>query len=389
MSARAALTAALAATLLLACSDQTPKPGPERSYRLGLYAAEQASLAEIRKALPALGPHRLAIMVALPRASFPSAELEGLLRDAAARGVEVRLWPLLPEAQGYWPNETNLAAFDAYVSSILKWLADNKLTASAIVYDMEPAITYSKAIEKTWTKGLGAAVALMRTHLDRAAHDKARAALTASVKRVQAAGLRAQCVTYPQVLDDAKDGDDDLQDALDIPVRGVPFDEVSFMVYQSSYAKLVGSWIGPDLIRVYAAEARAAYGDRGTIALGVVGRAGVMSEGSLYLDPKVLRQDVAAALHARIARVEVFSLDGMLHTKKLDAWLAALADVSPREPESSATVDLVQKGMYALDAMLDGVGLADGGADAASDAGAPDAGATDAATPDGPLPRGR
>ena len=373
MSARAVLTAALAATMSLACSDVTPGPEHERPYRLGLYAAEQASLAEIRGALPALAPHKLAIMVAVPKATFPSATLKGLLQDAAARGVEVRLWPLLPEAQGYWPNETNLAAFDAYVGTILTWLADNKLTASAIVYDMEPAITYSKAIEKTYAKGLGAVVALMRTHLDRAAHAKARATLTASVKRVQAAGLRAQCVTFPQVLDDIKDGDDDLQDALDIPVRGVPFDEVSFMVYQSTYARSVGSWIGPDLIRDYAAQARAAYGDRGTIALGVVGLGGVMSEGShLYLDPQLLRQDVAAALHAKIARVEIFSLDGMMHTKKLDAWLAALADVEPEKPESSATVDLVQKGMYALDAMLDGAGEKDGGADAAPDAGVTD-----------------
>ena len=349
-------------------------PAPEaRAYRVGLYAAEQASLAEVRPALAALAGRRVEIMVAVPRASFPSASLELLLQDAAARGVEVRIWPLLPEREGYWPNETNLAAFAAYVDAILAWLKSRKLSASAIVYDMEPAISYSKSIEATYAKGLGAVVALMKAHLDPAAHAAAKAALIASVKKVQAAGLRAQCVTFPQVLDDLVDGDDDLQDALDIPVRGVPFDEVSLMVYQSTYARSVGTWIGPDLIRFYAAAARAAYGDRATIALGIVGRAGVMTQkAQLYKDPATLRQDVAAALYEKVRRVEIFSLDGMMLTGKLDAWLAATADVEPKKPPSSSTTDLVQKGMLAIDTMLDRAGAEDGGGGTV-DAQAPDA----------------
>ena len=370
ISPRAALAMILA--LIWGCTDEKA-PADTRTYRVGLYAAEQASLAEIRPALMDLAGHRMEIMVAVPEASFPSDQLVKLLQDAAAAGVEVRIWPLLPQSKGYWPNETNITSFAAYVDRILAWLQTRKLWAGAVVYDMEPAITYSKSIEKTYDKGLGAVVALMKTHLDPAAHAKARATLTASIKRVQAAGLRAQCVTFPQVLDDLQDGDDDLQDALDIPVRGVPFDEVSFMVYQSTYARSVGSWIGPDLIRVYAAAARAAYGDRATIALGIVGRAGVMTQtAQLYKDPATLRQDVAAALYEKVKRVEVFSLDGMLLTGKLDAWLAATVDVEPQKPESSATADFVIKGMLALDTMLDSKGDA-----GALEAGPKDAGAMD------------
>ncbi len=190
--------------------------------------------------------------------------------------------------------------------------------------------------------------------LNRAAHGAARKLLEQSIKEVQQAGLLAQCVTFPQVLDDLADGDDDLQDALDIPVHGLPWDELSFMVYQSTYAKIVGSWIGPDLVRRYAAEAYKAYGSKGTIALGVVGKAGVMLGGAkLYADPATLRADVAAALSQKIRRVEVFSLDGVLGESAPDAWLGALAGVQPQEPSFGFQAELVMRTMRGLDALLD------------------------------------
>lgn len=293
-------------------------------------------------------------MLAVPEASFPSDALRDLLRDAATQRVELRIWPLLPRDQGYWPNETNIQRFDQYVGRILAWLKAQGLSAGAIIYDMEPAIAYSKTLEQANKLGLGASVKLMRQHLNPAAHAMARQQLIASVRAVQQAGLRAQCVTFPQVLDDLGDGDNDLQDALDIPVHGVPWDEVSFMVYQSTYARMLGSWIGPDLIRAYSAAARAAYGDRATIALGVVGKGGVMSTGfQLYKDPATLQQDIAAARAEGIKRLEVFSLDGMLTSAKPAAWLSSLGGVQPRKAESSATTDLAQKAMIALDLALD------------------------------------
>ncbi len=339
--------------MLGGCGDPEPDT-PQRRYRLGLYAGELSPLPTVTAALGRMKQRGYSIMVAVPAAGFPSAELQRLLQQAAQQGVEVRLWPLLAEADGYWPNETNIATFAAQVRKILAWLKDNSLAAGAIIYDMEPAIAYSRALEKGFEQGLSSTIELMKKHLDSAAHAKARAALKQSIREVQAAGLKAQCVTFPQVLDDLADGDGDLQDALDIPVHGLPWDEVSFMVYQTTYASSVGSWIGPDLVRRYAAEARKHFGQRATVALGVVGKHGVMSAGAkLYPDPATLAADIAAALWEKVGRVEIFSLDGVLAEAAPDAWLEAVDDVTPRQPASSSQADLVMRTMRGMDALLD------------------------------------
>ena len=325
ISPRAALAMILA--LIWGCTDEKA-PADTRTYRVGLYAAEQASLAEIRPALMDLAGHRMEIMVAVPEASFPSDQLVKLLQDAAAAGVEVRIWPLLPQSKGYWPNETNITSFAAYVDRILAWLQTRKLWAGAVVYDMEPAITYSKSIEKTYDKGLGAVVALMKTHLDPAAHAKARATLTASIKRVQAAGLRAQCVTFPQVLDDLPDGDTSLQDMFDIPVSTVSWHEVSPMVYTTTFEEMSGGTFGPYVVYDYALRTVDAFGDAASIALGV---SGAME------DPGRLAAEIAAAKAGGIERIQVYSYRGSLDHTGPAAWHQAFQAPAEVPPEENTT----------------------------------------------------
>lgn len=359
-----ALTLCLLLALTLSCSDDANTSAPTRPYQVGLYAGEVASLEEVEASLPLTAQHGYQLMVAAPVGDYPSAKLERLLHQASDLGVEVRLWPLISKADGYWPNEDNLNTFGQYVRKLLGWLQSRGLKASAMIFDMEPAFAYSEAIQKSYSTGITDAIKLMRGHLNPAAYAAAKQKLRALVQEVQAAGLRAQCVTFPQVIDDQQDSDEDLQDALDIPVQGVPWDEVSFMVYQSTYARMLGSWIGPALIRSYAADIHRAYGKKGTMALGVVGKAGVMTQGAtLYPDPATLAKDVAAALAEGVPRVEVFSLDGMRFSGQLEKWLEALGNVQPARPVLNTQADMVRKAIIALDAMLDSGPAADASLD--------------------------
>lgn len=355
-------------TLLAGCRGDAP-PANTRPHRVGLYAAEAASYPTIARALPTLAERQLELLVAVPEQQLGSADLEDLVRQATRLGVEVRLWPLLPKHDGYWVNETNIDRFAGYVRRLLDWIDREDLTVSTVIYDVEPAISYSEELQQAYAEGLGSVVSLLRRHVNPGTFAQARAALSDSVREVQARGLRAECVTFPQVLDDLDDDDTDLQDAFDIPVDGVPWDELSFMVYQSVYAETVGAWIGPSLIRTYSAAARQRYGDRATIALGVVGQAGVMTAGTkLYPDPTALGADVAAALAEGIGRLELFSLDGMLETKKLESWLAVI-DTEAKRPADTFNATLARQAMVALDVMLgqpetpDGTPPLDAGAD--------------------------
>ncbi|MCA9672973.1 MAG: hypothetical protein KC503_45590 [Myxococcales bacterium] len=339
-----------------ACVGDEPPP---RDVDLAIYAGEAMGLAAVSAELDLLAEMRTVAQVALPSREVQSAALGELLRAAADRGVEVRLWPLLPEADGYWPNENNIDKYAQLVRDILARLRRDDLVASAIVYDMEPAFEYSEKLFAATDGGdLGTALRLLQQHVDRKAFAAAREKLVASVREVQAQGLRAACVTFPQVLDDVADGDNDVEDAFDIPVRDVPWDNVSLMVYQSVYASLAGGWIGPALVQSYAADARATFGDAATIALGLVGQAGVLTpEGRpRYPDAQTLADDVGAALAAGVKRVELFSFDGMLESGRAKAreWLAAAAAAKAKPVDGvSSRVKRVRGIISALDDLLD------------------------------------
>ncbi|MBI5513759.1 MAG: hypothetical protein HY909_08320 [Deltaproteobacteria bacterium] len=337
-----------------------PDVGVVTPVALGVYS-EFVPPSQVRGALGALAARRATLQLAIPAARVGDPELLGLLREARGAGVPVRAWLLLERSEGYWPNEGNLTRYREAALALLDWTAREGVSPEALIFDVEPAYAYTLELRRTWSQGLGAVLERMRGHRDPAAFRASVAAMTELVEAVRARGVRPVCVTYPQVVDDALDGDDDLQDALDLPVRGVPWDEVSFMVYQTGFAEGVRAWIGPGLVGAYARDARRAFGERAVIALGQIGDAGIFPPaGPVYTDPAVLSQDIAAASDEGMRRVELYSLDGMFSQGGVPRWLGA---TSPRpEPgEGSALVILVRSLARSLDAEL-GAGRGDAGA---------------------------
>jgi hypothetical protein len=319
---------------------------------VGVYS-EFLAYEEVDAALPELARRGTDLNVAVPSDRIDDPALADLLRAAEERRVPVRLWLVLSRDDGYWPNEGNAELFRSEVQRLLARLSADRLRADAVVYDLEPALAYSEQLEAALSSDLAAVTELMRAHLDPAAFAAARAVFAASVEDVHAAGLRAVAVTYPQVVDDLADGDDDLQDGLDVPVEGVPWDEVAFMVYQTGFAAAVGGWIGPGLVASFAADARAHLGDRAVIALGQVGRPGIFeTTGPVYEDPSVLEADIAAARFEGIGRVEVYSLDGMLELGGARRWLDATA-AAPAEAAPTSQARLVRSLAEGLDGTLD------------------------------------
>lgn len=348
--------AALFSFVCLVCACDGPSASHGVRVPLGVYA-EFLSYADVAPELEVLSARDATLTVAVSEDRIGDAGLEQLLRDAETAAVPVRIWLVLAREDGYWPNETNVATYDAAVVRLLSWLAEDDLEADALVFDLEPAYTYSEELQATLrTSDVSAIIALARSHLDPVAFEAAGVALSATVDRVHAAGLRAECVTYPQVVDDVLDGDHDLEDALDIPVGGVAWDEIAFMVYQTAFAEAAGdgAFLGPSLVSSYAADAREHFGDRATIALGLIGHAGIfVPTGPVYEAPDVLEADVAAALAEGITRIELYSLDGMVELGGPTPWLDATIAVPARPARVAPAARTARSLGAALDAALD------------------------------------
>lgn len=144
-------------------------------------------------------------------------------------------------------------------------------------------------------------------------------------------------MTYPLVLDQPPESTA-IEAALDIPVTGIEWDEVSFMVYQTAFVQQTGlPWLGSGLVHSYARDAVARFGERAGLDLGVVGDFGVgLDPGDRYPDPATLRADVAAMLGAGIplARCRIYGLKGVSHSGGLARWLD-LTTVTPDTPDTS------------------------------------------------------
>ncbi|MFO0570345.1 MAG: hypothetical protein U0263_32180 [Polyangiaceae bacterium] len=301
--------------------------------------AEQMTDSEIESALPLLARLGLGLGLALPAERVGDPSFAALTRRLATAGIPARIWPLLPEAQGYWIGESNVDAARELFEALLAWRRHTGGPAfDALSVDLEPDLEYSEALRKTARRRPDLALGMLRAHVRPTQHVKARAVLARAVARLGREGVYTHAVTYPMVLDQ-KLGDSTLEDALSLVVTGVEWDEVSFMVYQTPFAQLLGTWLGPALVSSYAVSAVERFGDRAGIDVGIVGDHGVgLDPGARYAEPAALEADLAAALAAGIPleRTRVYGLAGALEAGGLQRWFST--EPRAHAPRPSRTV---------------------------------------------------
>jgi len=315
------------------------------------YYSELETVAEATARIPDAAKHGFGIIRLVTPDDLHTPALARFFESAARAGVATRAWLVLSQAEGYWPNEDNLAAFGVAVDAFIAWRAANDAPVDWITFDLEPSWQYTHelidiASGSTGLDRITDLLALVREHVDAAKFAESRVALGGILARVHAAGMRAHCVTYPMVLDDLADGDDDIQDGLDVPVRGLAWDEVSFMTYRSALALYATEPFGPAMFADYARDAVAAFGSRAALDLGVIG-ADPITGAIGYTDPAALAEDLTAAIAGGVATVHLYSLERAAAESDASAWFTVEATPgAPVPPPDSGTTAL--RGIFSL-----------------------------------------
>ena len=307
---------------------------------------------EVAMHLPALARTQTELYLAMPSAEVGGEALEGVLREAKAQHVPVRAWLLLDDADGYWPGEDNLAAYDALVERFWAWNEAEDLGVEWITVDMEPPLETSNMLVEALESGdLSSVVPVLLDLHDPEEHAAASEAWAAAVDRWHARGAKVGVVGLPYILDDFGDDDPDVQDMFESPIVGIDWDEVGFLVYQTLYADDEGERLGPGLVRSYGETAVAQFGDRASIALGAVGTVGKNTSRPGYDTPEQLAEDVAAAWATGASKVHLFSLDGMAELGEVEAWLQAASGADPVDPGHDAEVERQREAIAFLDSI--------------------------------------
>jgi hypothetical protein len=305
----------------------------------------------LRVWLPRLAEAGVTLNLALHQDDEGWRESAAIVREGAALGMATNLWPLLDYEQGYFPSVRTAALLTPFVDEILAWAEEEALPVAGLVIDLEPPVQVLVEMQAVAAGGGGpiAVVDYLRARYDPEIYAAGREELQALIARVQAAGLPVYASTLFIVLDDLQDDDDDIQRLFDAPVEALPFDEVSFQLYRTSFDDFLGGMLsasgeplGAYVVYDYALTAVEHFGARAALDLGLVGDPG-------YDAPGELAADAAASLAAglSLSALNVYSLMALMEMDDPEPWLDLSSVTAEAPPEDSRvhTIRAVLQGM--------------------------------------------
>lgn len=312
--------------------------------------SEYLPLETVATYLPQLKAEGIDLYLAMPPRVVAKPELYDFLRLAKSEGVRVHAWMLMSAEDGFWANKWNAQNLVRDVRNLLTALDREGLGVEWITIDMEPKMETMLALKKHIAaydiKGL--------THL---AQDLASSASLKTAQNIfrdlvtelHERNIKTHVVTLPFVIDDLVTGRDGYQNVLGLPIQGVPWDRVSFMLYRPFFAEMIGK-VSPRLIYSYAQDARKFFKGDVAVDLGPLGADGSDPLGAgTYRLPAEMHEDMAAVRAAGIDRMQIFSLDGMHRVGQFSEWLA----VPPaRKPSIDLKAASLRKSFQAMGGFL-------------------------------------
>jgi len=344
----------LGAVLIAAVACSAPPSAPSVQLRVAVSAA--AGIAGARALVAACAQAGVALEAPVARADLDGGAVAMLLDEAAARGVPVALRPVADDAVGGPAiSSAALPRLARDVERLVAIVVAAPGSRATLVLELAPpralAAEVLARLDVTSGPGRGGRLyELLATRLDERGHLADAAMLGAIVAGARAGGVSVEARLWPILVDDGRDGDSALCDALDVPV----------VARASVDAALPTLADGVDVVRLVAT--RALWGGAvvepapGALAAAVAALAravaptGAARVGLALGDdsPGALATDVAAA---RGAGIEDLVVDDLPSADA--AWLTALdAPAAAPPPSSTGLLDDLRAAVRDADRLL-------------------------------------
>lgn len=242
-----------------------------------------------------------------------------LLEKTGARGIPTCVWPMLSDADGRWISAANGHVFERFAESLWTQILSRRKERLGILFDLEPPIAELRTLVS------GALSAFLKQ--PRAPENMASTQMLLSrvARRFSSRGVEICCALVPAILWDTQERPG-FQYLLGTPVDADAYDVLSPMLYTSmieGYSRgLLRRADALALLAHSALRARALWGPRASLSLGVVGK-GALGNEPVYRDSSELEMDVAALLASGIRDLALFDLGGVLARSSSSAWLEA------------------------------------------------------------------
>lgn len=286
--------------------------------------SEFLSHSEVEQELSFLKSQKMSLHLAVHPADIQRAEIFELMRSAERVGVEVRPWILLDEADGYWANIWNAEKFRETVLAFLNRVREEKVQVSWISIDLESQPNQLRgASECLSRRDVLCASKVFGVNQDSKLFWQAHSQFQKMIEEVRALGYKLHAVAAPLLLHDLSDSKGRIQFLLGVPLQGLEWDEVSFMVYRPEFKNILGE-IGSDIVYEYARMARFYFGFKAAIDLGEIGESVFPISVKGFQKPEELLADIRAVKAAGISEINLYSLDGLSKMSQPELWVESV-----------------------------------------------------------------
>ncbi|MGE3973248.1 MAG: hypothetical protein AB7F59_01845 [Bdellovibrionales bacterium] len=273
--------------------------------------------------------HHIDLHLAVRSHEISQPGLFGFIRKAQQQGIEVRPWILLEEEKGYWANVWNAEEFRQTVLYFLTRAKEERVPVKWISIDLESPPRQLKAAAACLShKDIWCASKVFSENQNSFVFWKAHATFQKMIDDVHRLDVKLHAVTAPMVLHDFADGLPQFQFLFGVPVQGLDWDELSFMVYRPEFINLLGP-IGSDIVYEYAKMAKRYVGAKAAIDLGEIGSSVFPIPVKGFQKPEELISDLRAVREARITEINLYSLDGLSTMPNPDLWIQTTGTNTP------------------------------------------------------------
>lgn len=260
-----------------------------------------------------------------------------MLRTYNAHGVPVSIWATVGDDMGYWINEKNAHIFDRYVRALVEEIEKQALKIKGLCIDMEPPHKDVQRLSSPKTKLdpfilFGKAV----THnLNKNRYNKAKEILKGTCTYIRSKNLEGYATCARHCYYDLRFDSEIMQNALEIPVFDIEWDRYNLMYYATMIRQELKSIkrVNVDyLIYHQINHLREKLKDKLAVSVGVT-NVGKLGNEPYYQNLEEFSKDIGILKECGVEDYSLFSLDGLMESERLEAFLAAMQQAKPTKPE--------------------------------------------------------
>jgi hypothetical protein len=273
-------------------------------------------------------------IVALP----PERETEAMfaaLRKLTDRKIRLGIWPLLSDAEGYWPSLQNAELFAARVRILMRQLDSEGIEVSVVAFDLEPPLEVMKNLIKGRGRELSKALFAGLKSLTKKGELAGAAAIAQLERELSSHGIETLAAVMPNLVLDLASRSLLWEHTFRTPLAVAEWSVVSPMLYTTLIKEYLPSkkiesarallYESTRLLVQSVGPARA------SVSLGLVST-GKLGDEPFFVSPHELLLDVAAARAGGAEDLALFSLEGVLLRGEPEAWLMPFTAAEAQAP---------------------------------------------------------